>query len=228
MDAYLVNPSGTRDIASLMLDECRQLKVVSASTLAATTAQERLLFGVQHGLYSFPTEELCQFLRSRIAGRSAIEIGAGHGVLAKALGIPATDNRQQEEPAIKAHYAGLGQPTVPYGDHVEKLDAHAAVEKFRPSVVVACWTTHRFDPARPHAGGSAFGVNEKRLIESCDEYIFIGNEHVHREKSIWTLPHEKITPPWVYSRAVNGTPDFIAIWRGGTAMKGRAHLDSVD
>jgi hypothetical protein len=163
--------------------------------LAETTAQERLLFGVRHGLYSFPTLELCDFLRSRIGDRSAIEIGAGHGALAKALSIPATDNRQQEEEGLKAYYRKIGQATVPYGDLVEKLDAASAVSKYQPSVVIACWVTHRFDATRPKSGGSVTGVNEEALVAACDEYIFIGNERVHASKPILKLPHEKLTPP---------------------------------
>ena len=213
MDAHILDPAEVRDISGLLLDEQRCLRVIPSSVLEDTTPQERLLFGVRHGLYSFPTEELCSFLRERIRGRRAIEIGAGHGALAKALAIPATDNRQQEDERVKAHYAALRQPTVPYGEHVEKLDAAAAVEQYRPDVVIACWVTHRFDPGRPHAGGGSSGVDEEAIIASCDEYIFVGNEHVHAPKPIWSLPHEKLTPPWLYSRAVNGSRDFIGIWR---------------
>lgn len=213
MDLYHLDPALVRDISGLLLDERRNLRVVPACVLEDTTPQERMLFGVRSGLYSFPTEELCAFLQERIRGRRAIEIGAGHGVLAKALSIPATDNRQQEDSAVKAHYAAIGQPTVPYGDHVEKLDAASAVGKYRPDVVIACWVTHRFDPQRPHAGGNRSGVDEAEIIASCDEYIFIGNEHVHAHKPIWALPHEKSTPPWLYSRAINGSRDFIGIWR---------------
>lgn len=49
-------------------------------------------------------------------------------------------------------------------------------------------------------------------IESYDEYIFIGNEHVHAHKPIWKMLHEKLTPQWLYSRAVNGSREFIATW----------------
>lgn len=213
MSAHILDPAKVRDISGLLLDEQGCLRVVPSRVLEGTKPQERLLFGVRHGLYGFPTEELCAFLQARIGGRRAIEIGSGHGVLAKALAIPATDNRQQEDEGIKAHYAALCQPTVPYGGHVEKLDAAAAVEKYRPEVVVACWVTHRFDPARRHAGGSATGVDEAAIVAACDEYIFVGNAHVHAHKPIWSLPHEKLTPPWLYSRAVNGSPDFIGIWR---------------
>jgi hypothetical protein len=213
MDVFEIDPTRVRDISPELLDGHRRLRVVSADILKKTTAQERLLFGVREGLYSFPTEELCEFLRARIAGRTAIEVGAGHGSLAEALSIPATDNRQQEEEGMKAYYEEIGQPTVRYGDNVEKLDALAAVTKYKPQVVIACWVTHRFEPDRPEAGGSLTGVDEEALIASCEEYIFIGNEHVHTQKPIWQLPHEKLTPPWIFSRAVNGSPDFIATWR---------------
>lgn len=202
-----------RDIAPSLLDEHGTLCVVPASVLSATTAQERLALGLRHGLYSYPTEELVAFLRERIGGRRAIEIGAGNGVLAKTLGIPATDNRQQEEAEFRAYYAARDRATVQYGDDVEKLDAAAAVKKHRPQVVVACWVTHRYDPRRPRAGGSVTGVNEEDIVQSCEEYIFIGNEQVHEHKSIWSLPHEKLAPSWLYSRAVNGSPNFIAVWR---------------
>ena len=213
MDAFAIDPTKVRDISSLLLDDRGRLRVSPTRTLAGTTAAERLLFGVLHGIYSFPTDELCDFLRTKIAGKVAIEIGAGHGILADALSIPATDNRQQEDPELKDYYRKLGQRTVPHGGNVEKLDAAAAIAKYRPDVVIACWVTHRFDPCRPDARGSLTGVDEAAILESCDEYIFIGNERVHAHKPIWEMPHEKLTPPWLYSRALNGSHDFIASWR---------------
>lgn len=213
MHAFALDTSQIRDISTLMLDAQGRLKVLPASTLAATTREERAVFGVRQGLYGFPTEELCEFLVERIAGRSAIEIGAGHGVLARRLGIPATDNRLQERPDVRRYYEQIQQPTVPYGDNVEELDAAEAVLKYRPSVVVASWVTHRLDLTQPERGGNQFGVDEAAIIDACDEYIFIGNEHVHAQKPIWELPHQKIHAPWIYSRAVNGHPEFVAIWR---------------
>lgn len=213
MQTYAIDPSKIRDISNAMLDDTGQLKVVPADVLAGTTREERMLFGVRQGLYSFPTTELLDFVRERLQGRSALEIGAGHGTMAKALGIRATDNHQQDDPKIKAYYRALGQPTVPYGAHVENLDAISAVKKHKPQVVLACWVTHRYNPERHELGGNESGVDEAEIIANCDEYIFIGNERVHKDKPIWALPHEKVTPPWLYSRAGNGSPDFIAIWR---------------
>ncbi|RZL47444.1 MAG: hypothetical protein EOP71_06360 [Variovorax sp.] len=213
MDAFILDPTQISDLSRRLLDDRGRLCVVPARELETTSPEERLLFGVRHGLYGFLTLELVDFLRARIAGRSAIEIGAGHGVLAQALDIPATDNRQQEDEDIRAYYRALGQPTVPYGDHVEKLDAVTAIAKYRPQVVIACWVTHRFEADCPEAGGSATGVDEAAVVAACEEYIVIGNERVHAGKPIWALPHKKLTPPWLYSRAVNGSADFVAIWR---------------
>lgn len=219
MEALSIDSTRVRDISPYLLDELGRPRLGAASDLAQTTAQERFLFGVRHGVYSFPTHELRTFLSNRIAGRSAIEIGAGNGVLAAALGIPATDNRQQEEPEFKAYYARLRQPTIVYGDHVEKLDATSAAAKYRPQVVVACWVTHRYREDRHEAEGSMTGIDEEALLDACDEYIFIGNEHVHARKPILQRPHEALTPPWLYSRAINGSRDFIAIWRRQTETR---------
>lgn len=217
MNIAVIDPRSVRDIAPLLLDSKGQLKVVPASALAGTTAQERAVFGVHHGVYGFLTEELLTWLREFIGERSALEVGSGHGRLATELDIRATDNRQQEAPHIRAYYAALRQPVIQYGPHVEKLTAEEAVRKYRPQVVVASWVTHRYDPSRHEAGGNQDGVREEEIIQGCDAYVFIGNEKVHAQKSIWALPHEKFSPPWLYSRAHNGSPDFIAIWRRPTA-----------
>lgn len=213
MNSTLVlQPGAIRDIAPLLLDEHREPWPVPAKVLAETTAHERAMFGVLQGLYGFLTAELVAFLREFIGERTAIEIGAGRGALAKALGIPATDNRQQERPDVKAYYAALRQPTVRYGDHVEALDALAAVKKYQPDIAIGCWVTHRYNPARHELGGNADGVDEEALLDRCPVYVLIGNEKVHAAKTIWQRPHTIHYPPWLFSRAFNGTRDFIAIW----------------
>lgn len=214
MTAFILNPADVRDISPLLLDEAGCLKIVNSSVLAATTREERAMFGVRHAFYGLPTIELIEHLKSLIAGRSAIEIGAGSGVLAQALGIPATDNRQQEWPSVQEYYAALRQPTIRYGDHVEALDAKAAVAKYKPQVVIASWVTHRYDPARHEAGGNQDGVDEVALLKHCEEYILIGNEKVHASKPLWALPHTKEQLPFLFSRAANGSADFIARWSG--------------
>ena len=216
METFIIGSRTVRDIAPLVLNEQGQLRIMPAQFYRGTTLEERAMFGVKHSVYGLPTLELVARLRELIGGRRAIEIGSGNGVLASALGIPATDNHQQADPNIQMYYRMLKQPTITYGPHVEKLDALDAVRMHRPEVVVACWVTHRFDPANPQAEGNQDGVREEDILANCDTYIFIGNGHVHRHKPIWRLPHTREEPDYVFSRAVNGSPNFIAVWQRAT------------
>lgn len=211
-DVFELDPSKIRDISSDALDSDGRLKVLPAEFWAGTTPNERALFGVTHGLYSFPTVELVEHLRTVIGDRTAIEIGAGHGVLAEALGIVATDNFQQRMPKYRAVYEAIRQPIVPYGPNVEDLDARQAVRRHRPQVVIGCWVTQKYDKRRHFAGGNEIGVDEEQLLGRVETYVSVGNQKVHRGKVIWQRSHEIIHPDWVYSRAWNGTPDFVARW----------------
>ncbi|MES2729971.1 MAG: hypothetical protein V4621_07775 [Pseudomonadota bacterium] len=213
MGMHVVSTAGARNLSEEVMAN-GSMRVLPASFYADTTPAERGLLGMRHGIYGFLTLELTDWLQARIAGRKAIEIGAGHGALAAALAIPATDNMMQDDPRVKAHYEAIGQPTVPYGDNVQRLDAKDALVYHKPQVVIASWVTHLYKKSRHAAGGNMFGVNEEHLISRCEEYIFIGNEQVHKGKSIWELPHEIIYPDWLYSRAVNGSRNFIAVWKG--------------
>lgn len=211
MDMAMIDTRDARDIAPHVIGPDGVMQPVPAAFYAETTVAERAVLGQRRGIYGFLTDELIDWLRERIGGRKAIEIGAGHGALARALTIPATDSKMQDDPMVAALYRATGQPTVKYGPNVEKLDAKAAIRKHRPEVVIASWVTHKYRESRHHAGGNMFGVNEEEVIARC-EYIFIGNQRVHAGKSIWDAPHEIITPDWLYSRAHNGTPEFIAVW----------------
>lgn len=209
----ILDPNQTRDISPEVLDSNGRLRVLPAAYWASKSVEERALFGHNHGIYSFPTLELVEYLTELIDDRKAIEIGAGHGVLAEALGIPATDVKQQEMPEYRAYYEQLGQPIVSYGPNVEKLDGNDAVRKYKPQVVIACWVTHKYDPRRHSAGGNEIGVKEEKIVERCETYVLIGNEEIHKRKSIWKQPHTIEHPDWLYSRAHNGTPEFISVWQ---------------
>lgn len=211
-NAFLIDPTRIRDIGPDVLGEDGRLRVLPASYWATTTPEERALFGHCHGIYSFPTTELVEYLTELIAGRKAIEIGAGHGVLAEALGIPATDSKQQAMPKYRAYYETLGQPIVPYGPNIVECDARGAMRKYKPDVVIGCWVTHRYNIKRHSAGGNEVGVDEDHIIDNCEGYVLVGNQMIHAKKSIWKRDHAIINPDWLYSRAQNGTPDFIATW----------------
>lgn len=214
MRTFALDPDKIRDIADEVLDEAGRMRVLPAEYWATTTPEERALFGHRNGIYSFPTVELVEHLREFIGARTAIEIGAGHGVLAEALGIPATDNRQQEWEKYRLILAATKQPPVRYGPNVIDCHASRAVRRFKPAVVIGCWVTHKYDPKRHEAGGNEVGIDEEDILRNCAVYVVVGNEAVHAGKKIWTRKHEIVYPPFVYSRATNGTRDFIATWRG--------------
>lgn len=211
-ETYMIDESYECDLSSQVLAACGTPRILPANFYRNTSVNQRGIVSVSNGLYGLPTVELVMWLKAVIAGRRAIEIGAGHGALAQALGIQATDSKMQEDPNIAAYYQKLRQPVVTYGDHVEKLDAAQAIEKYQPQVVVASWVTHQYRSDRHDAGGSIFGVDEEAIIGACETYIVIGNSKVHAGKSIWNLPHKRIEPDWLFSRAQNGSPNFIAIW----------------
>jgi hypothetical protein len=207
-----LDPRGIRDLSPQVLDGSGRMKILPSEFWASTTPAERALFGHTHAIYAIPTTELVEHLRQFIAGRKAIEIGAGNGVLADALGITATDNRMQARSKYKRIFAQTGQPTVTYGRNIIERDAYEAVRRYEPEVVIGCWITHRYDPARHWAGGNEIGVDEMDVLAHCQEYVLIGNDKIHGTKVLWDLPHAKTYPPFVYSRAANGTKDFIAVW----------------
>lgn len=163
------------------------------------------------GVYGLPTTELVDYVRSIIGTRAAIEIGAGNGVLGRALNIPRTDSRLQEQPRIAKAYAAAGQPAVQYGRDVEKLDALSAVQKYGPDVVVGSWITQRW---RPGDGvGNQFGVDEDALLEQVDCYILQGSLTAHNpeNKRIRSRPHRVVRAPWVLGRAAPGN-NVLFVW----------------
>lgn len=172
---------------------------------------EIVYFAVRHGMYCIPTLELVDWLKRHIGGRTAIEIGSGNGLLAKALDIPATDNRMQDWPEIRALYDKAQQPVVKYGSNVETLDALDAIKRYAPQVVLGAWVTHRYDLLRHEDGGNTYGPNELEIIKQA-EYVFIGACDTHRHKPILQLPHEEYEFPWLVSRSFTAT-NFIGVWR---------------
>lgn len=210
-DVHVLDPEmvrGTRDLSPEVLDEDGRIRVLPAAYWATTTVRERILFGHRHAAYLFPTVELVDQLRGLIAGRPAIEVGAGNGVLAEALGIPATDNRMQEKEPVRSWYAERGLPAVRYGPNVVEAHASRAVRRFRPEVVIGCWVSHKSPDGNP------LGLDEEDILRHCRLYIVVGNEYVHRGKLIWKRPHTIEHPPYLYSRAGNGSREFIAWWPG--------------
>lgn len=214
MGINIVSKSDVKqDPASMgALDENGILRVMPASFYRQFTPVELVVFCVRNGLYSLPTTELVDWLKCLAGDQVVMEIGAGNGVLAKALGIRATDNWMQTWPAMAAQYKLLRQAPVQYGEWVEQLDAHTAIAKHQPDVVLACWVTHKYREDRHELGGNMFGVEEEAVLSSCQTYIHVGNSQTHANKSIRQLPHRRYQFDWLVSRAMQPELNEICIW----------------
>lgn len=164
--------------------------------------------------YALVTTELVAWLRDKIAGRSALEIGAGQGDLGFRLGIRQTDLGAQSQAFVASGMAALGQaPTAPPGD-IERLEAEEAVRKYSPDVVVAAWITQKFHDVDPDADAviRGYGVEEARILGVVDAYIHVGNDGPHAGKRILGFRHHTYRPAWLVSRAVDQSKNVIRVW----------------
>jgi hypothetical protein len=200
-----------QDPATMGAFERGRLVVHSSSFWQRFSQLEIMVFCVRHGIYVVPTLELQEWLKQKIVGETAIEIGSGNGVLAEALSIPGTDNKIQTWPEVQTYYQTIQQGLVQYGPDVQTMSAEEAIKHHNPSVVIAAWVTHRYNPRQHHRKGSVYGVKEEEILRTS-RYIFVGNKGVHRGKPILNLPHQEYTFPWLVSRAFNPEDNFIGVW----------------
>lgn len=157
------------------------------------------------GLYSVPTQELIDFLKSEIEAFKAIEIGCGMGSIARALKIPPTDSRMQERPDIKLTYTMMGQPVIQYPDFVEKYEAIEAVRHYKPDVVIGSYITMKWNGKE----GNYWGVHEPEFMPLIKKYIHIGSLETHKNKPLMKKKHTTLQPDWLIVRGKQG---FIGIW----------------
>ncbi len=213
---HVMNAHGLDAMIARLDADCLKdgyLQPMPAEYYAAWPQDSLTMWCVRRGFYCLPTVELIEFLRTEVVPGATIEIGAGHGVIGKALGIPSTDSKMQERPEIVAMYQALKQTVVSYPPHVEKLSADEALDKYTPEVVIAAWVTHRYDPSRHDHGGNADGVDELSMIcrPHVRRYVFVGHERVHEKKFLLDVPHSLCKPPFLFSRALDAR-NVIWIW----------------
>ncbi len=166
-----------------------------------------------NAVWVFPTEELIHWLRNAVGGVVSIEIGAGNGGIAKALGIPATDSWVQVYDApTRAAIESAGQTISHPGETVERLEAMEAIERYKPHTVIGAYVTHRWQPG--DVNGFVFGVDEERLLQRVSRYIVIGNDAPHGGKRIMARPHRTIRAPWLVTRAISPERNAIYVWEG--------------
>lgn len=211
-----VLPADTRwqHLDTLLLDGGGLLKVHPAAVFDALDPVELRAWQHHRAVYQLPTQELVDWMRDEVGIRSALEVGAGRGWLGRALNIPMTDSwLQKVNPTVAAIYALTGQPVIPYSRDVERLDAAAAVAKYRPQVVFGCWVTQIAYAHEPPGDGNAWGLDEDALLDQVETYIVVGSRKVHGTKRLLKRRHEVITLPGLRSRAQNVQDNVIYVWR---------------
>lgn len=187
--------------------------VVDAADLKDVEHMHLIQWCVQNAVYQIPTKQLIEWLGNEINGRNALEVCAGKSGIGRALGIISTDSYSQTTPELRVYYALMQQPVVEPPDYVKRMEANAAVAAYKPEVVIGCYVTQKFQEGDTEAkiGSNIYGPDEFDFIKVADTYIHVGNEVVHKDKRIFSLPHDVFHFDWLYSRAFN--PQKNAIWK---------------
>lgn len=200
-----------------LLDDGGRMRLLSAATLREIDPDHLALWCQKNGRYGIPTVELIAFLRDKIGGRSAIEVGSGMGDLGYHLGLRMTDSFVQLRPDMQFLYALMQTAVTRPPPDVEVLDAEAAVEKYRPQVLLASWLTQKYEPGDenpPKVGSSIYGPDEKKMLGRVETYLHVGNRITHKDKRILALPHEEHVYPWIVSRAGSQADNVVFEWKG--------------
>lgn len=168
------------------------------------------------GLYTFPTQELVDWLHAEIDDdpelepHSAIEICCGTGWLGRSLGIPTTDSRLQEREDIRKSYLSQGAMPISYPKDVEQLDAISAIRKYEPEYIIASYCTHLYGTGSLKSG-NAFGVDTRWVRSHCRRFYHIGNDDIHFRDPIMKMPHKRLQFPWLVTRG-NSAHARIYVW----------------
>lgn len=168
------------------------------------------------GLYTFPTQELVDWLHAEIDDdpelepHTAIEVCCGTGWLGRSLGIPTTDSRLQERPDIRQSYIAQMAVPISYPDDVEQLDALSAIRKYEPEYVIASYCTHLYGTGTLKSG-NAFGVDTRWVRSHCRRFYHIGNDDIHFRDPIMKMPHRRLQFPWLVTRG-NSVHARVYVW----------------
>ncbi|TMB01385.1 MAG: hypothetical protein E6J64_19285 [Deltaproteobacteria bacterium] len=188
-------------VERLLWDEDGERRVPSAaaldravSTLARGDLERICEFNPFGPVYFIPTapflRALARLIRARGA-RRALEVAAGDGHLTRALSahapdlrIVASDSGKWERPHARMsprerrELRGTAVSGIRPGSDVVRLDARAAIDRFRPDLVLACWL-----PPGPLLG---------RILRASDrDVIEIGaGSGITGDISCWRYEHE--------------------------------------
>lgn len=211
--AYILPNENVDYLDDLLLDDAGKLQVVPAKVLGAVPQLHLSIWGNKKGVYCFPTVELIDWFREKIAGRTAIEICSGNGAIGRALGIPRTDSYNQTTPQMLAYYALYQQTPIFPPEDVQKFEANEAVDYFKPDVVLGSYITQKYIPSdEGKVGSSLYGVDELAMLPKVKLYMAVGNTKSHHDKRINALPHEDYKFPWLFTRSMEPQGNLISVW----------------
>lgn len=217
MEATVYNNIDVSYLDRKILCEDGRIKLIPADFYLALRPHHLRIWLHGQARYGVPTVELVAWIKERIAGRKAIEVGAGNADLGYHVGITQTDSYMQTDRLVAKEYyeAGRQPPTRPKKD-VLKMDAIQAMNRLHPDVIVASWLTHKFDPSKGDiegvSDGNMFGPDEEKFVQRAQTYIHIGAEKIHGRKRILALPHEELRFPWLISRVADQSENVIYVW----------------
>jgi len=188
-------------VARVLWDEAGERRVPPAAAL------DRALSALPRGelewmcefnpfgpVYFIPTPGFLRALARRIRSRGArkvLEVAAGDGHLARALSavapdlrVLASDSGKWERPEARMSprerraLRGTAVSGIRRGPEVARLDVRAAIERFRPDLVLACWL-----PPGPLLG---------RILRAarCDVLEIGAGSGITGDISCWRYEHE--------------------------------------
>lgn len=200
-------------IDTLLLDYVtKRVKLLPASAYESIARQDLQTWCHYRNRYVLPTVELVDWLKTRINGRRAIEIGAENSDLAYYLGIPAIGSYPGLHSIAYTTVLFPGQiPTRVIMSDAHQIDIMQAIYELRPEVAIGAWIPDKF--ASNFYGYHKYAPNDYQIIQNT-EYIHIGSEKLHSKLKIREFPHEVFKPVGLISRVASNPPDdVIYIWK---------------
>lgn len=195
----------------VLLSSDGRIKLLPAAKYHEIDYCHLMAWGGMRARYTFPTIELVEWLKDKIAGREALEIGAGNGDLGYHLGIRRIDNYSQLQPDVILWYALHGMEVTQPTPDVEEIDAIDAINKYRPKVVVGSFITQK-SYGDVKNSGNVYGPEEENILQGTDCYIHVGNENAHGDKRILRHPHQKFKFPWIVTKTIDQSKNVIYQW----------------
>lgn len=187
-----------------------EFQILGSSFWNKFSKNQILKFMNEESLYVLPTEELLDFLDKEIGENSAIEVGAGRGIIGRELNIRTTDSHQQSDSFMKVLYKAYNIPTIKYPHYIEKIDAVSAARKYRPHTILGCFVTHKW--RGDTQSGNDFGIDMTKMFSFAKKFILVGNKKIHNDNPLMRLPHKEIELDGLITRGFNSELNRIFIW----------------